>query len=209
MQIYNELSAMSDQALADLLRQPVPGSDTGAISQCKEVAWALMQHGEAGVAMLHDQIHHANTAQLVGIIFALTHPHPGKPLPQESLLAWLGDARDVVVAEAIDGLSRTGSIDQADRVLQLKTHSSPWVRGSVVRFAGQLEPAQARPLWLAALADPHFIVRENAVDEIGDHPFRQALAGLQPLLADEHADVRLATQTAIESIHAMEPDPPA
>ncbi len=203
MHSYNEFSALPEAALAHRLQQAA--SDSGAISQCKEIAWALMQHGQSGVLRLYDQLPHANTAQLVGIMFALTHPHAGAPLAEDSLLAWLDDARDSVVAEAIDGLSRSGYLDQAERVLQLKNHPSHWVRGSVVRFASQLAAEQAQPLWLAALDDPHFVVRENAVDEIGDHPFRQALSHLQALLDDEHPDVREATRTAIDAIHAMEP----
>ena len=54
---------------------------------------------------------------------------------------------------------------------------------------------------IAALKDPHYIVRENAIDELDDLEYYQALPDIRALLQPgEHEDVIQAAETAIENL---------
>ena len=168
-----------------------------------ELALLIKNQGEKGIEFLLAQIQKVDTARLVGILFALTET-PLKDLRlSELLLTYLQDSRSMVIAEAIDGLSRLGEKDTVDRVLALLEHPSPYVRGSVLRFMARLHPDRALPLLIQALKDPHFIVRENAADELGDLEAVAAIPELHQLLVDSHPDVRQAAQTAIEILELV------
>ena len=71
----------------------------------------------------------------------------------------------------------------------------------------RLHPDRAQPLLIEALKDPHFIVRENAADELGELDVVTAIPDLRQLLADSHPDVRQAAQTAIEILESTEIEP--
>jgi len=67
----------------------------------------------------------------------------------------------MVVAEAVDGLCRLDEKNAVDRVLVLKEHPSPYVRGSVLRYIARLHPERGFPLLIAALQDSDFIVQRS------------------------------------------------
>ena len=97
-------------------------------------------------------------------------------------------------------MTRQEEADTEAQVLPLLKHASPYVRGSVLRFMSELYPERAVPLLIDALNDAHFIVRENAADELGELEAVEALPFLRASLQDAHPHVRQAAETAIEML---------
>lgn len=211
MSLYPELDGLGMTELVEAFHQPAPEGDEFAFAHYSEIAWRLRQQGETGNAALWNEIGKANKEQLRAILVALTAPittHPQfKPLGHQRLLelrdlltTCLDHTEPLIVAEAIDGLSHLGEKDVLNQVLSLRAHSSPFVRGSVLRYMARLWPEQSFQLLIEALSDQHFIVRENALDELGELGRPEAIPHIQPFLTDEHPDVRQAAQTAIETL---------
>ncbi len=209
MSLYPELNGLGLTELAEAFHQPAPEGDEFAFAYYSEIAWRLRQQGEAGNTALWNEIGKANMEQLRAILVALTASvtaHPQfKPLGDRRLLelrdllkTYLEHTEPLLVADAMDGLGHLGEKDALNQVLSLRDHSSPFVRGSVLRYMARLWPEQAFQLLIEALSDQHFIVRENALDELGELGRPEAISHIQPYLTDEHPDVRQATQTAIE-----------
>lgn len=62
----------------------------------------------------------------------------------------LNDPREMVVAEAIDGLRRGRFGSELEWFLSLRLHPSPYVQGAVLRFVSAFELIRAIPLgWIA------------------------------------------------------------
>jgi len=196
MSFYAELDQANLTELMAYFQQPPPDGEDG-YSYYVEVATLIGQQGEAGIAFLKRQRWQIDQDKLRAIIFALSYASS----PTPDLLSWLVDLlknqHANVVAEAIDGLTHLKAKEVAGQVLPLYHHDSPYVKGSVLRFMGRLQPDKALPILIEALHDPHFIVRENAVDELGEYHQEDIITCLRPLLADPHPDVRQATKTAI------------
>jgi hypothetical protein len=144
-------------------------------------------------------------ARVRAILFALSQAKsPRKKTEVTGVLeSYLEDSRPIIVAEAIDGLRHQKSRKYNIRVLSLLNHSSPFVRGSVLRFFAALYPEQALLILLRSLDDIDAIVRENAVDELGDLGDEVAIAPLKALLEKEKEEnVREAIETALEILSA-------
>jgi HEAT repeat protein len=108
--------------------------------------------------------------------------------------------------DAIDGLEYLGDREAHDQVVALRDHVSPYVRGAVLRYLSRLFLDEARPYLRAALHDPHFVVRESAIDEIDELDVIEMLDDIRPFLNDSHPDVRQAARTAIENFKWMHPE---
>ncbi len=210
MSLYPELDGLSFAELVDAFHQPPLDGEEYASTYYSDITVRLRRQGEIGNTVLWNEIDKANTEQLRAIIVGLTLPpaiHPSvKPLTQQQLLAFrkllketcLRSTEPLLVMGAIDGLSFLGDKDATDQVLALRHHASPFVRGGVLRYMARLWPEQAFQLLIEALNDQHFIVRESALDELGELGRPEAISHIQPFLTDEHPDVRQAAQTAIE-----------
>ena len=157
------------------------------------------------------EIDGANNNKTRAIIFGLTSsvrdnyllaPPKSERSPElvELLDRYLNHSDSMIVAEAIDGLNHLGVVDFKDRVMALRNHSSPFVRGSVLRYAANLLPEQAFSLLIQALRDSDFIVRENAVDELGELGRVEAIPYLEVLVNDANPNVRQAVETAIHHL---------
>lgn len=211
MSLYPELDGLGITELLEAFHQPARDGDEYAFAYYSEIAWRLRQHSEMGNTALWNEIGKANMEQLRAILVALTAPvtvHPQfKPLGHQRLLelrnllkTCLDYTEPLIIAEAIDGLTHLGEKDVLNHVLSLRTHPSPFVRGSVLRYMARLWPERSFQLLIEALNDPQFIVRESALDELGELGRPEAIPHIQPYLADEHPDVRQAAQTAIENL---------
>ncbi len=148
----------------------------------------------------------ADEARLRAILFALTEPRLDDPILRDKFISYLQHESPLIVAEAVDSLRRQGDKAAVDQILGLRQHSSPYVHGSVLRFMAHLHSEKALPLLIEALRNPHFIVRENAADELGQLGAVEAIPHLRPLLNDAHPDVRQAVQTAIEILESRPTD---
>ncbi len=198
MGVYPELDNLNLEALINCWYQPPLDGEEYAVSYYDELAALIREKGEAGITFLFGEISKANTERLGAILFFL--PPQDHPLLQDTLRSYLHDERPHVVARAIDGLRRQGEKDSINEVLSLRAHPSPYVRGSVLRFISELYPESAPSLLLEALQDPHYIVRENAIDELDRLGVVEAISSIRPLLADPHPDTRQAAETAIQNL---------
>lgn len=203
MSFYPELDSLTLKELIEHFQgQPLEGEDPS--TYYLEVAILIKNQGNAGINYLYRAIDKADAQRLRGIIFALTESSLEKEKLRPLLFKYLKDQHPLIVAEAIDGLCKLEEKNAINQILAMLEHSSPYVRGSVLRFVAQLYPDKALPLLLSTLKDPHFIVRENAVDELGELGLPSVIPYLQPLLSDPHPDVRQATQTAIQNLSVIE-----
>jgi HEAT repeat protein len=72
-----------------------------------------------------------------------------------------------------------------------------------LRFISRLFPKEAPPILLEALEDPHYIVKENAIDELDDLGVIEAIPYIRPFLSDPHPYVVEAAQTAISNLEDL------
>ncbi|NJK80907.1 MAG: hypothetical protein HC914_13830 [Chloroflexaceae bacterium] len=104
----------------------------------------------------------------------------------------------LLVMEAIDSL-RVLRVDAvAATVRTLYTHASPYVRAAVLRYISHLVPTDAPPLLVAALDDPHPIVRSEALDGLDLIDFAADEPRVRALLLDEDDAVREAAHWFIK-----------
>lgn len=207
MSLYPELDNLDLTKLINCFNKTFPNRESDNFAYFSEVALRIRQQGKAGIDFLFGELDKANLDQLRGIIVALTFPPPLEhPSLRDILLSYLCDRRPLIVADAVDGLRFLGATDTADAVLRLRTHLDPYVRGSVLRFISHLLPLSAPPVMLEALQDPHYIVRENAIDELDDLGAIEAIPYIRPFLSDPHPDVVQAAQTAISNLEELSLD---
>jgi HEAT repeat protein len=170
-----------------------------------EVAKYIAEQGAPGLSYLKKVVEEdrMDVPQLRATIWILGLQEEN-PWYREKLQTLLKDPRELIVAEAVDGLARIKARDLSEHILQLRSHPSPYVRGSVLRYMSKLFPNEAPPMLIRALQDPHYIVRENAIDELDDLEYYQALPYIRPLLYNQHEDVRQAALTAVENLTMVE-----
>jgi len=144
-----------------------------------------------------------SNTRLRGAICGLGLAGPSGEESTRLIETYLSHSDPLIVSEAIDTLRRYGGTSSA-HVEALRDHSSPYVRGAVLRFFRSALGAAAAPQLLAALEDPHPIVRENALDELEEIADSSMVSRIQDLLNDESSNVRQAAATLLESL-AQEP----
>jgi hypothetical protein len=210
--MYFELDGLSLNQLIGYFEQ-ISVENEYADSELCEVAYRIRLHGKPGKDFIWQELQKPDNPKLGGLIFGITCPTHFRegiiPLTLDEqaqlhdiLFVTLKDKRPMIVAEAIDGLTFLNITDAFDQILRRQFDESPLVRGAVLRYMSRLFPKQAIPLLLDALNDPHFIVRENAVDELDDLDAKTALPELRKLLNDDHPDVRQAAATAIRNLES-------
>jgi HEAT repeat protein len=121
----------------------------------------------------------------------------------ELLLQYLSDHRPEIIFLAIEALSDIQDFSALERVLVFKNHQDPYVRGSVLRHLSKLYPDTVYPILIEALQDPHYIVRENAIDELDELEDIRAICYIEPLVNDAHPYVRQAAQTALKNLSSL------
>jgi HEAT repeat protein len=171
----------------------------------QEVAVEIANAGSDWVRILLAFAPHADESQLRAILLALSRISENLSEDQRHSLCGLArgllaDRRPMVVAEAVDTLTSLGCPRVKESIAALRRHSSPYVRGSVLRHFARRHPRQAVPLLEKALDSKQPIVRQNAVDELDEMNYTPALAKIKRLLADPDEDVRRAARTAVEHL---------
>lgn len=215
MGIFSELDNLTLNKLGNAFRSSPENYVEYATEYLSELALKIRQKGVNGNEYLMEKIieNSLSESQLIAVILALTFPlekhkniqpltNQQKNILMRTLISLLDDKRPLVVSEAVDGLRCLNEKGIAGDVHNLKNDSSPYVRGSVLRYYSRLFPDEAFNLLLDGLDDAHFIVRENAADELGDLGKVEALPHLRSHLNDEHPHVVKAVQTAIDTLKA-------
>jgi hypothetical protein len=203
MGYYTELDALSLGELEQRFERDGDYDD-----YYEEVVQHIAAQGAPGLSYLKKVVQEAqmNVPQLRAAIWILSLQEE-ELWYREKLQILLQDSRDLIVADAIDGLAVLKARDLSEKILQLYNHPSPYVKGSVLRYMSKLFPNEAPPMLIKALKDPHYIVRENAIDELDDLEYYQALPDIRALLQPgEHEDVIQAAETAVENLIMVKED---
>lgn len=198
MSFYPDLANLSLERLTLLFHGSTPEDEKELY--LSEVAHQIAAVGKLGIEFLLAQLPDADGSRKLAALAALATYAPNHPELRTVFRSYLGDEQPMAVAEAVDGLALTCDRDSVDEVLALKNHSSPFVRGSVLRYLAKLFPERAKPVLFAALHDPHYIVRENAADELDELDDPEAIPHLRPLIRDPNPDVRQAARTAVANL---------
>ena len=207
MGLYPELRGLHLEQLVERFAAPAPDGQAYAYPFYAEVASLIRRRGRGGIDYLLRAIDGADDDHLRAILFALGQRPRLKGVGLTKVLRlFLHDERPLIVAEAIDGLWSRADKDARYDMLAQREHSSPYVRGAVLRFISHLYPRCAPLLLVGALRDADHIVRENAVDELHRLGAVETVPHLRPLLRDSHPHVRQAAQTAIEGLEWMASD---
>lgn len=204
MSVFPELDTLSLEDLTRRFEGECPDGRDYAHGYYVEVATRIAGKGRSGAEWLGDRLVRVEGERLSAILFALTHTPPCNHITSERLAGYLEHHCPTVVAAAVDGLCRQGNKEVKHWVVALARHPDAFVRGSVLRYLARLYPESAVPILLDALQDPHYIVRENAVDELDDMGCAEAVEFIQPLMQDPHPDVRQAAHTAFAHLSCLE-----
>ena len=166
-----------------------------------EVAIAIRKRDpEGGARFLRGEVAVADPERLTAILLAITWFAERDRVHADLLIECLEHPDEHVAAEAIDGLSVLGGCGLTERILALAADPRALVRGAVLRFARRVVPDRAPALLLDGLRDPHYIVRENAVDELDELDYMPALPRIVELSRDPHPHVRSAALGAIANL---------
>jgi len=165
------------------------------------LASKIADAGDAGIGYLTDILNNCNETRARAILFAITRSKKNRKETVKLLSSYLDDKRPLVISEAIDGLICLDDKSGQKKIMSLLTHHSEYVRGAVLRYARHtLNDKKSFQILIASLDDPHYIVRENAVDELADLGKAEAVPHISALLGDPHPHVRLAAHTAVEEL---------
>lgn len=157
---------------------------------------------DGGARFLRGQVARADPDRLAAILLALTWFHERDTAHADLMIEGLEHPDEQVAARAIDGLAWLGGHGLTEQILARGADPRVLVRGAVLRFASRVVPDRAPTLLLDALTDRHYIVRENAVDELEELDYTAALARIEALSEDPHPHVRQAVLGAITSLGA-------
>lgn len=205
MTIYHELDQLGlDELIGHFHLSPPDGPDYSYVYY-SDVAFLIVEKGgQAGINYLRSEMSKVDSDQLRAILQPLA-AHLLTDLSFKSLLiTLLANGDPMLVMETIDCLCTQSERSVLDKVLVLWKHPSPYVRGAVLRYIRRLFPQMALPILIEGTLDAHYIVRENAADELGELGDDIALPQLEMLLKDSHPHVQQAAQTAIQWIQDRE-----
>jgi hypothetical protein len=207
MTLFPELECLTLDSLTTRFLSGPPCDEDSADRDLwlQEVAARIAQCGEKGLSFLIRSMPGANQAKLRAIL--LSFSFLPKTLTKQSLddvkqilKSFLHSDDPMLIAQAIDSLRLLGFADFLDDVLALLVHKSPYVTGSVLRYVSWHSPERAKPMLLESLNSTDALVRQNAIDELDDLGFVDALPYVRPFLNDEDKYVRQAAQTAVANL---------
>ena len=140
-------------------------------------------------------------SQLKGAIFGLGFTKNKSDRLYTLLKKFLMHEDPMVVSETIDSLNNLECKESIVDVNSMLNHSSPYVRGALLRYVRKIFPEETAFDYLKeALNDDSFIVRENAIDELSELSRGDILSLITPFTEDVSEDVRQAAKTAIDNL---------
>ena len=146
-------------------------------------------------------LHEYSGLRLRGAVFGIGMSPKKDEKQRELLLSLLSHADPLIVAESIDALRRSGVGSLWPRIEIFLRHKSPYAIGAALRYARfALSHDEAFVILAKALSDSNSVVRQNALDELGDLGDKRALALIKPYCNDPDPDVKRAANTAHETI---------
>lgn len=201
MSIYPEHDNLTLDELIERFRGDPPEPEYAA-EYFMDIGYRIGKHDERGVAFLLDErarVEHEESL-LRGVLCGLSCERIRYPDVRPVFYGYLSDARDVIMVDAIAGLGLYGDKRALSAVIALRGHPSGMVRGAVLRYLQDCYSKDAVPAALAALNDPHPVVRESAIDVLDELLVAgHYLDRIRPFLEDPDKDVRAAAAWAIEA----------
>ncbi len=167
-----------------------------------DVVCGIVGFGRTGIRYLSDALDSDSDIHRRWALFGISHSTDiNRKKLIKLMLASLDDKCPSVISEAIDGLIRLGERAGWPTIMRLSAHPSEYVRGAVLRYANHaLGREEAFVYLIEGLKDPHFIVIENAIDELDDLGKTEAVPYIEKYLGHSHPDVRLAAKTALDNL---------
>jgi HEAT repeat protein len=169
----------------------------------QEIAYLIREKGDVGNQFITGFLLDTQNIDDEDRIQAALRFPPKNQNVHEFLRQCLDDHRSKIISLAIDALSDIQDFSALERVLVFKNHEDPYVRGSVLRHLSKLYPDTVYPILIEALQDSHYIVRENAIDELDKLEDIRAISYIEPLINDAHPHVRQAAQTALKNLSSL------
>ena len=146
-------------------------------------------------------IHEYSGSRLRAAVLGIGWSPKKEEKQRDLLLSLLEHSEPLIIARAADALRHSGYNDLWPSIEPLLRNESPYVIGAALRYARfALPPENALTVLKEALANPDSIVRQNALDELGDLGDKQALDFIRPYCEDSAPDVKQAANTAYETI---------
>jgi hypothetical protein len=200
----NPFPELANLTLDDLIERFCgdPPDPEYAAEYFMEIGCRIIRHGERGVTFLLDERTRVEReeSRLRGVLCGLSCERIRYPNVRPVFYAHLSDPRDIIKVDAIAGLGLYGDKRALSSVIALCGHPSGMVRGAVLRYLQDCYPKDAVPAALAALNDPHPVVREGAIDVLDELLVTgRYLDRIRPFLEDPDKDVRAAANWAIEA----------
>lgn len=119
------------------------------------------------------------------------------------LVTYLDCDDEFAAAEAIESLGARRYDRIQAQIAQMDKHTSPYVRGAVLRYLRFIRGSDSFEILVDNLEDDHFIVRQNAIDELAELGDTRAISHIRRLTADTHPDVRRAAAAALEELGSV------
>jgi HEAT repeat protein len=197
--LFAEFDGLTLVELVGVFHGPPEDGPEYALGYYDEIAVRIAQAGPAGFAFLVRELAYAQAERRAAVLFGLSWDENGAtPAPPDVFLDHLGHPHHTVVMQAIDSLWSIGARDARERVLELREHQSPYVRGAVLGYMAHLFPDEARPLLRRALGEADPIVRHCALDDLDNLGDLESLPFIRPLVDDPDQNVREAARWFIE-----------
>ncbi|MFC9896964.1 HEAT repeat domain-containing protein [Nocardia sp. NPDC127579] len=195
MDLYPELADLSLDELVARLRSGGNYDD-----YYEAVVERIAASGRPGIDCLYAELDRKQLPQALAVIDGLFQVSGTDPIFGARMRELLREHESDLLAEAIVALGYLGAADVQGEVLGFLDHESPTVRSAVLQYVRRNSGESAKPILIRALSDRHALVRESAVDELGDLGAVDAITDLTPLVEDSNEAVRQAARTAVASL---------
>jgi hypothetical protein len=214
MSIYPEIDSMSFDALIErwdsLLLEESEESDL----YFESIVRGICSSGNEGIEFIINfieqnyqdnfQVNRLNAALIVFSLYMKEINSQSLHVLNPILLYLLDGTDSSLLQTAIEIFAMQRYVGIKQKILDKISHSSPHVRGSVLRYMSDVFPSESIALLFTALQDDSYIIRETAIDALDEMDSEYQPANLEslftPFLSDPHPDVRQAAETAIENL---------